>query len=321
VRRVRSRCRAGHRCERLSRANSPGPDPSVTLLASSTDPLPRCMDRSGQLGAAARERMREPGGDLAPGAVAVVSMRPISPGTGNRRSLGAIQRSHRARPQPRPSPLHPASALGRVPRDRHGHRTAHASQEASPASRHHRSLVSLTEEPSWLRAPDAARRPRGRKRLRRARRSHQRANRLASTGDHPRSGAIRGATVERVRRERADTHAPPSRGVIAAWRWTRRGACRDAAVRLGRYDEWRLPVPRGSMQEASGQPSRLVFARVFLPFCVVARRAGTVILLAFCEVARQSGSGNVPDRAAGLVYDQMRLRLDPWRAQQSQLRP
>jgi hypothetical protein len=80
----------------------------------------------------------------------------------------------------------------------------------------------------------------------------------------------------------------------------------------GRYDEWRLPVPRGSMQEASGQPSRLVFARVFSPFCEVARRAGTVILLAFCEVARQSGSGNVPDRAAGFVYDQMRLRLDPW---------
>ena len=65
---------------------------------------------------------------------------------------------------PRTSPLHPASALGRVPRDRHGHRIAHASQEASPASRHHRSIVSLTEEPSWLRAPDAARRPRGRKR-------------------------------------------------------------------------------------------------------------------------------------------------------------
>ena len=59
----------------------------------------------------------------------------------------------------------------------------------------------------------------------------------------------------------------------------------------GRYDEWRLPVPRGSMQEVSGQPSRLVFARVFLPFCEVAQRAGTVILLAFCEVARQSGSG------------------------------
>jgi len=49
----------------------------------------------------------------------------------------------------------------------------------------------LTEEPSWLRAPDAARRPRGRKR-RRARRSHQRANRLAGTGDHPRPGAMRG---------------------------------------------------------------------------------------------------------------------------------
>jgi hypothetical protein len=74
------------------------------------------------------------------------------------------------------------------------------------------------------------------------------------------------------------------------------------------------------MQEVSGQPSRLVFARV-TPFCEVARRAGTVILLAFCEVARQSGSGNVPDRAAGFVYDQMRLRLDPWRAQQCQLRP
>lgn len=65
---------------------------------------------------------------------------------------------------PRTSPLHPASALGRVLRDRHGHRIAHASQEPSPASRHHRSIVSLTEEPSWLRAPDAARRPRGRKR-------------------------------------------------------------------------------------------------------------------------------------------------------------
>ncbi len=65
---------------------------------------------------------------------------------------------------PRTSPLHPASALGRVLRDRHGHRIAHASQEPSPASRHHRSIVSLIEEPSWLRAPDAARRPRGRKR-------------------------------------------------------------------------------------------------------------------------------------------------------------
>ena len=65
---------------------------------------------------------------------------------------------------PRTSPLHPASALGRVLRDRHGHRIAHASQEPSPASRHHRSIVSLTEEPSWLRAPDAARRPHGRKR-------------------------------------------------------------------------------------------------------------------------------------------------------------
>jgi hypothetical protein len=60
---------------------------------------------------------------------------------------------------PRTSPLHPASALGRVLGDRHGHRIAHASQEPSPASRHHRSIVSLTEAPSWLRAPDAARRP------------------------------------------------------------------------------------------------------------------------------------------------------------------
>ena len=108
-----------------------------------------------------------------------------------------------------------------------------------------------------------------------------------------RHGRTRGATAERVRRERADTRVAHRRAEVLPRRGVGHAGVR-VAMQLsvsGRYDEWRLPVPRGSMQEVAGQPSRLVSARVFLPFCEVARRAGTVILLAFCEVAQQSGSG------------------------------
>ena len=81
----------------------------------------------------------------------------------------------------------------------------------------------------------------------------------------------------------------------------------------GRYDEWRLPVPRGSMQEVSGQRSRSSSRGCSCPSVSrAARREGDSPRLLRSRAA--IGFGNVPDGAAGLVYDQMRLRLDPWRS-------